>query len=186
MAKRRKKEIPLDWKDGVIAILWLLLWTTNRRRIKPHFELSHRTDAAKMVPTFVGLTEGAIDPGNGVEILQNGRYFDRLLDDIGAAKESIHIETYIWWTGDICVRIASALAKRASEGVEVRLMLDYSGSSRADHKLLKMLRDANKQFGQTVLMITHNPEAAEVGDCIIHMRDGSIVTAEEDPQWVKH
>jgi putative ABC transport system ATP-binding protein len=49
--------------------------------------------------------------------------------------------------------------------------------------VLKMLRDANKQFGQTVLMITHNPEAAEIGDRIIHMRDGSIVTAEEDPQW---
>ncbi|MGZ7076772.1 MAG: ABC transporter ATP-binding protein, partial [Candidatus Angelobacter sp.] len=49
--------------------------------------------------------------------------------------------------------------------------------------VLKMLRDANKQFGQTVLMITHNPEAAEVGDRIIHMRDGLIVTAEEDIQW---
>jgi putative ABC transport system ATP-binding protein len=49
--------------------------------------------------------------------------------------------------------------------------------------VLKMLRDANQQFGQTVLMITHNPEAAEIGDRIIHMRDGSIVAAEEDPQW---
>jgi putative ABC transport system ATP-binding protein len=49
--------------------------------------------------------------------------------------------------------------------------------------VLKMLRDANQQFGQTVLMITHNPQAAEIGDRIIHMRDGSIVTAEEDPQW---
>jgi len=49
--------------------------------------------------------------------------------------------------------------------------------------VLKMLRDANQQFGQTVLMITHNPQAAEIGDRIIHMRDGSIVAAEEDPQW---
>jgi putative ABC transport system ATP-binding protein len=46
-----------------------------------------------------------------------------------------------------------------------------------------MLRDANKQFGQTVLMITHNPEAAEIGDRIIHMRDGLIVAPENDPQW---
>ncbi|HZS27799.1 MAG TPA: ABC transporter ATP-binding protein [Candidatus Angelobacter sp.] len=51
--------------------------------------------------------------------------------------------------------------------------------------VLKMLREANQQFGQTVLMITHNPQAAEIGDRIIHMRDGSIVTAEEDPQWVR-
>jgi putative ABC transport system ATP-binding protein len=52
--------------------------------------------------------------------------------------------------------------------------------------VLKMLRETNQQFGQTVLMITHNPQAAEIGDRIIHMRDGSIVTAEEDPQWARH
>ena len=32
-------------------------------------------------------------------------------------------------------------------------------------------------------MITHNPEAAEYGDRIIHMRDGAIVPPERDPQW---
>ncbi|HLK53867.1 MAG TPA: ABC transporter ATP-binding protein [Candidatus Angelobacter sp.] len=51
--------------------------------------------------------------------------------------------------------------------------------------VLKMLRDANKEFGQTVLMITHNPEAAGVGDRIIHMRDGSIVTPEQDAQMAR-
>jgi putative ABC transport system ATP-binding protein len=50
--------------------------------------------------------------------------------------------------------------------------------------VLSMLRQSNKEFGQTVLMITHNPEAASYGDRIIHMRDGQIVPAEQDPQWV--
>jgi putative ABC transport system ATP-binding protein len=49
--------------------------------------------------------------------------------------------------------------------------------------VLKMLRQSNQELGQTVLMITHNPEAASYGDRIIHMRDGSIVPPEEDPQW---
>ena len=52
--------------------------------------------------------------------------------------------------------------------------------------VLKMLREANQKFGQTVLMITHNPEAAEIGDRIIHMRDGHIVTPDQDPQWSRH
>jgi putative ABC transport system ATP-binding protein len=52
--------------------------------------------------------------------------------------------------------------------------------------VLQMLREANRTFGQTVLMITHNPAAAEIGDRIIHMRDGHIVAPEEDPQWVGH
>jgi len=52
--------------------------------------------------------------------------------------------------------------------------------------VLRMLREANQKFGQTVLMITHNPEAAEIGDRIIHMRDGHIVTPDKDPQWARH
>jgi putative ABC transport system ATP-binding protein len=57
--------------------------------------------------------------------------------------------------------------------------------SRNSEIVLNMLRDTNQKFGQTVLMITHNPEAAGVGDRIIHMRDGTIVTPSEDPQWTK-
>ena len=49
--------------------------------------------------------------------------------------------------------------------------------------VLNMLRRSNQELGQTVLMITHNPEAATYGDRIIHMRDGSIVPPEKDPQW---
>jgi putative ABC transport system ATP-binding protein len=52
--------------------------------------------------------------------------------------------------------------------------------------VLDMLRQSNKEFGQTVLMITHNPEAAAFGDRIIHMRDGEIVPPDLDPQWNPH
>jgi putative ABC transport system ATP-binding protein len=45
--------------------------------------------------------------------------------------------------------------------------------------VLDMLRRSNKEFGQTVLMITHNPEAAAIGDRIIHMRDGQITGVEK-------
>ena len=41
--------------------------------------------------------------------------------------------------------------------------------------VLNMMGGLNRTFGQTVLMITHNPEAAAVADRIIHMRDGRIV-----------
>jgi putative ABC transport system ATP-binding protein len=52
--------------------------------------------------------------------------------------------------------------------------------------VLNMLRQSNKELGQTVLMITHNPQAAEYGDRIIHMRDGQIVAPDDDPQWSPH
>ena len=43
--------------------------------------------------------------------------------------------------------------------------------------VLKLLRDLNQRLGQTILMITHNTEAAEYGDRIVHMRDGQLVEA---------
>jgi putative ABC transport system ATP-binding protein len=41
--------------------------------------------------------------------------------------------------------------------------------------VLDLLRRLNRQFHQTILMITHNPEAAAYGDRIVKMRDGRIV-----------
>ncbi len=45
--------------------------------------------------------------------------------------------------------------------------------------VLAMLRQSNQEFKQTVLMITHNPEAAMIADRILHMRDGEIVSVEQ-------
>lgn len=42
--------------------------------------------------------------------------------------------------------------------------------------VLDMIRELNRTFRQTVLMITHNLEAAAVADRIIRMRDGRIVS----------
>jgi putative ABC transport system ATP-binding protein len=44
--------------------------------------------------------------------------------------------------------------------------------------VLEMLRTSSRELGQTVLMITHNPEAAAIADRILHMRDGQIVQTE--------
>lgn len=45
--------------------------------------------------------------------------------------------------------------------------------------VLEILRDLNRRTGQTVLMITHNPEAAAYADRVVTMRDGRI---ENQPQ----
>ena len=45
--------------------------------------------------------------------------------------------------------------------------------------VLKMLRQSSRELNQTVLMITHNPEAAQIANRILHMRDGEITHIEE-------
>jgi len=41
--------------------------------------------------------------------------------------------------------------------------------------VLELLRGLNERTGQTILMITHNTEAAAYGHSTVHMRDGQIV-----------
>lgn len=45
--------------------------------------------------------------------------------------------------------------------------------------VLRMLRDSSRELRQTVLMITHNPEAAQIADRIITMRDGQVTGISE-------
>jgi putative ABC transport system ATP-binding protein len=65
---------------------------------------------------------------------------------------------------------------------EPKLILADEPTGNLDSKnseiVLAMLRQLNKDFGQTIIMITHNPEAAAYADRVIHMRDGAIVDGE--------
>jgi len=47
--------------------------------------------------------------------------------------------------------------------------------SKSSDNVLAMLRQLNQDLGQTIVMITHNPDAAAVGHRVIHMRDGLVV-----------
>lgn len=46
--------------------------------------------------------------------------------------------------------------------------------------VLSMLQELNRKFNQSIIMITHNPEAASVGNRLVEMRDGRVVPHEHD------
>ena len=48
--------------------------------------------------------------------------------------------------------------------------------SESSKAVLEVLRGLNERLGQTILMITHNPEAAAYGRSRVEMRDGRIVS----------
>jgi putative ABC transport system ATP-binding protein len=62
---------------------------------------------------------------------------------------------------------------------EPKLVLADEPTGNLDTKnsenVLSMLKRLNKEFGQSIVMITHNPEAAMYSDRVVHMRDGIIV-----------
>jgi putative ABC transport system ATP-binding protein len=70
-----------------------------------------------------------------------------------------------------------AIARALATGPAILLADEPTGNLDTANSLavLSLLRDLNERLGQTILMITHNVEAADYGHRIVHMRDGRIV-----------
>ena len=47
--------------------------------------------------------------------------------------------------------------------------------SNASEEIIKLLKESNKKYNQTIIMITHNLEIAKMADRIIKIEDGKIV-----------
>ncbi|WP_405178019.1 ABC transporter ATP-binding protein [Nocardia sp. NBC_01377] len=53
--------------------------------------------------------------------------------------------------------------------------------SRASEEVLSILRAAVNEFGQTVVIVTHEPHAASFADRVVFLADGRIVSELRDP-----
>lgn len=71
------------------------------------------------------------------------------------------------------VAIARALASKPS----IVLADEPTGNldSKTSDDVIGLLKMTGKEFHQTIVMITHNPEIAQMADCIVHIEDGKIV-----------
>lgn len=126
----------------VVAILFLFIWSTQRER-ESHVRVPDFKSFEEALPSLANLTGAPILAGNSAQVLQNGDdFFPALFADLAKARESIHIETYVWWKGEVCDRLAHALADKARQGVEVRMTLDATGSNKGDDKLFDEMKNA--------------------------------------------
>ena len=109
-------------------------------------------------------------------------YLDKIVGLLGLANRLRHRPSELSGGEQQRVALARALVNRPA----IVLADEPTGNldSKNSEVVLKMLRHSNQELGQTVLMITHNPEAAAYGDRVIHMRDGEIVPLEKDSHWV--
>jgi putative ABC transport system ATP-binding protein len=70
-----------------------------------------------------------------------------------------------------------AIARAIVNGPAILLADEPTGNldSQNSSAVLKLMKDLNERTGQTILMITHDPEAAAYAGRQVHMRDGRIV-----------
>ena len=103
-------------------------------------------------------------------------YFNKIVDLLGIRQRLEHRPSELSGGEQQRVALVRALINRPA------IVLADEPTGNLDTKnseiVLKMLRQSNQDLGQTVLMITHNPAAANYGDRIVHMRDGEITHIE--------
>ena len=98
--------------------------------------------------------------------------FEKVLDLLGIA-ERLHHKPFELSGGE---QQRVAIARAVVNHPAILLADEPTGNLDTANSqiVLSLLRDLNDRLGQTILIITHNPEAAAFGHRIVKMRDGRI------------
>ncbi len=98
---------------------------------------------------------------------------DKLLKDLGIEDRKNHLPNQLSGGQQQRVSIGRALITHPS----IVLADEPTGNldSKSSDEIVELLKKANKEYKQTIIMITHNMEIAEAADRIIKIEDGRIV-----------
>lgn len=95
-------------------------------------------------------SNSALTPHNRVDIQQNAEeFYANHLKDIEAARQSIHLQYFIWRSDPYTEKLANTLADKVKEGVEVRLLYDPVGSQDTKRSYFGMMRSAGIHVAPT-------------------------------------
>jgi putative ABC transport system ATP-binding protein len=99
--------------------------------------------------------------------------FEEVLKLLGISKRLDHKPAALSGGEQQRVAIARAIVNHPA----ILLADEPTGNLDSENSkaVLEVMRDLNQRLGQTILMITHNPEAAAFGHRTVRMRDGRIV-----------
>jgi len=125
---------------GVVMLLGIAIWSIKRHK-DPHLSIETERSIEELIPSLSGIALSAAIPGNAVEIVENGVFFDRLIEDIASARRTVHFETFLWKEGVVGRRLADAFVAAAQRGVTVRLVLDAQGCKKMGKPVRRRLQE---------------------------------------------
>jgi putative ABC transport system ATP-binding protein len=103
-------------------------------------------------------------------------YLQHLTDLLGISGRLAHRPSEL--SGGEQQRVAMARALITHPAIVLADEPTGNLDSKNADAVLDMLMRSNRELKQTVLMITHNPEAAAIADRILHMKDGEVISVE--------
>ncbi|WP_182354504.1 ABC transporter ATP-binding protein [Flaviflexus huanghaiensis] len=105
--------------------------------------------------------------------------FDKVVDTVGLGDRLDHRPTEL--SGGQQQRVACARAMVGSPDVVFADEPTGNLDSTAAQQILRFLRTSVDELGQSVVMVTHEPDAAAWADRVVVLRDGQILGELRDP-----
>jgi putative ABC transport system ATP-binding protein len=106
-------------------------------------------------------------------------WFDTVIDTVGLRDRLGHRPSQL--SGGQQQRVACARALVARPQVVFADEPTGNLDSRSGAEVLGFLRRSVRDFGQTIVMVTHDPSAAAYADRVVFLADGKIVNEIADP-----
>ncbi len=103
----------------------------------------------------------------------DSRYIDGLIDTLGLGDRLTHYSDEL--SGGQCQRVAIARALAADPSVILADEPTGNLDEKNSREVMELLKKANREFGKTIVLVTHDPEAAGYADSAIHLVDGRQV-----------
>ncbi|HVV35220.1 MAG TPA: ATP-binding cassette domain-containing protein [Acidimicrobiales bacterium] len=127
-----------------------------------------------LVPTLSAVEniEAALAPLGGSRAKKHQRAL-RLLNGVGLSDRADHLPSQL--SGGEQQRVA--IARALSKGPRVILADEPTGNldTRTGAEIMSILRRLSRENGQTVVLITHDPEIAARAPRVVRVRDGRVV-----------
>ncbi len=103
-------------------------------------------------------------------------YLNKLLDTLGLSKRRYHLPNQL--SGGQQQR--TSIGRSLFTNPAIILADEPTGNldTKASDEIVDLLLKSNREYKQTIIMITHNMEIAKVADRIIKIEDGSLTTEE--------
>ena len=103
----------------------------------------------------------------------NRKYIDSIIDMLGLSAKLTNLPNNL--SGGQQQRVAIARALAAKPAIILADKPTGNQASRTSQNMLSLLKISSQKLAQTIVMITHNEEIAQLADRIIRIEDGRIV-----------
>ena len=108
-------------------------------------------------------------------------WFTHVVDVVGLADRLDHRPSQL--SGGQQQRVACARALMSRPAVIFADEPTGNLDSRSSREVLEFLRDSVRQYGQSIVMVTHDPRAASYADRVVVLADGRIIQDMNDPGY---